>query len=118
MSKIYNWDTKKVIEINLPLDIVKKYFSKKEYSLDDVEEIFKNSYDDFKNEILRIDYFSEIANNLWNILVKQRIEKNKIGDITLMTSEINFYLSVDNLNRVDDILDEVEEYLENKSKTI
>lgn len=65
---------------------------------------------------MRIDYFSEIADNLWNILVQQRIEKNKIGDITLMTSEINFYLSADNLDRVDDILDEVEEYLRNKSK--
>jgi hypothetical protein len=116
MSKIYNWDTKKVTEFSLTPDLIKKYFSKKEYFLDDIEEIFKNSYNDFKNEILRIDYFSEIADNLWNILVQQRIEKNKIGNITLMTSEINFYLSADNLDRVDDILDEVEEYLRNKTK--
>jgi hypothetical protein len=114
MSKIYNWDTKEVTEINLSLDIVKKYFSKQKYSLKDVEKIFKNSYSDFKNEILRIDYFSEISDNLWNILVKQKMENNKIGDITLMASEINFYLSVDNLDRVDDILDRVEEYLQNK----
>jgi len=116
MSKIYNWDTKKITEVLLPADIIKKYFPKKEYSLDDVEEIFKNSYEDFKNEILRIDYFSEIADNLWNILVKQRIEKNKIGDITLMASEINFYLDSDNLDRVDDILDDVEKYLRGKTK--
>lgn len=116
MSKIYNWDTKKVTEVSLTPNLIKKYFSKKEYSLDDVEEIFINSYDDFKNEILRIDYFSEIADNLWNISVHQKIEKNKIGEITLMASKINFYLDSDNLDRVDDILDEIEKYLDNKSK--
>lgn len=116
MSKIHNWDAKKVTEVSLTPNLINKYFSKQEYSLDDIEEIFKNSYIDFKNEILRIDYFSEIANNLWNILVKQKNEKNKIGDITLMASEINFYLGSNNFDMIDDILDEIQEYLESKSK--
>lgn len=71
MSKIYNWDTKKITEVSLPLDIENKYFSKQEYSLDDIENIFKISYTDFTNKDLRIDYFSEIVDNLWNILVKK-----------------------------------------------
>ncbi len=114
MSKIYNWDTKKVTEVTLSPDIIKKYFSKKKYSLIDIENIFIDSYNDFKNKILRIDYFSEICQQLWWILVKQKIEKNKLGNIVLMASEINFYLNSDNLDMVDDILNDVEEYLPDK----
>lgn len=29
MSKIYNWDTKKVTEFSITPDLIKKYFSKK-----------------------------------------------------------------------------------------
>lgn len=114
MSKIYNWDTKKVTEISLTPDLIKKYFSKQEYSLNDIEKIFKTSYSDFKSKALRIDYFSEIANLLWGVLVKQKLENNKIGDMVLMVSELNFYLQSNNLDMVDDILYEAQQYLENK----
>lgn len=111
MSKTYNWDKKTTRETSLPPYIFKKYFSKKEYSLIDIENIFKDSYHDFEDETLRIDYFSEIAKQLWWILVKQKMEKNKLGEIILMASEINFYFDSDNLDMVDDILDDISQFL-------
>jgi hypothetical protein len=116
MSKIYNWDNKRVEKISLPLDILNKYCLNKDYFITDIKNTFKKSYYDFKNEILRIDYFSEIANRLWWILVEQKNEKSELGDITLLASEINFYLESNNLDKVDDILYDIEKYLENKEK--
>lgn len=119
MSKIYNWDTKKTKHINLSNKIKNKYFFKDICNISDVKKIFKNSYLDFKKETIYIDQFSEIANILWGWLMKNRKERNKTGDIILMVSEINFYLNINNLDRVDDILDEVQKYFNiNKSTLI
>ena len=89
-----------------------KYFFKEIRHVSDAKKIFKNSYFDFRNETIRIDQFSEIANRLWEILMKEKKEKNEIGYLVLMVSEINFYLDTNNLNRVDDILDEVRKYFD------
>lgn len=111
MSKTYNWDKKITKEIVLPSGIYKKYLSKKEFSLIDIKNTFRKSYNDFEKENLRIDYFSEISKQLWWILVKQKMEKNKLGEIVLMASEINFYFDSDNLDMVDDILYDISQFL-------
>lgn len=112
MSKIYNWETKKTKQTKLTKETISKYFFKEIRYVSDAKKIFKNSYFDFRNETIRIDQFSEIANRLWEILMKEKKEKNEIGYIVLMVSEINFYLDTNNMNRVDDILDEVRKYFD------
>jgi hypothetical protein len=111
MSKTHNWDKKNTKEILLPSSIYEKYLSKKEYSLADIDNIFRNSFYDFEKKDLRMDYFSEISKQLWWVLVKQKMEKNKLGEIILMASEINFYFDSDKLDMINDILYDISQFL-------